>query len=48
MSASSVPSTPALPIRVAAGTTAGDALREAGVELTGRTARSSCATRTAC
>ncbi|HZZ95993.1 MAG TPA: threonine--tRNA ligase, partial [Jatrophihabitantaceae bacterium] len=36
MPASSVPSTPALPIRVAAGTTAGDALREAGVDLTGR------------
>jgi threonyl-tRNA synthetase len=35
VSASSVPSTPALPIRVAAGTTASDALREAGVDLTG-------------
>ena len=35
MSASSVPSTPALPIRVAAGTTAADALREAGVDLNG-------------
>jgi threonyl-tRNA synthetase len=33
--ASNVPSTPALPIRVAAGTTAADALREAGVDLTG-------------
>ncbi|HEY8302883.1 MAG TPA: threonine--tRNA ligase, partial [Jatrophihabitans sp.] len=36
MSASAVPATPALPIRVAAGTTAGDALREAGAELNGR------------
>ncbi len=36
MSASTVPSTPALPIRVAAGTTAADALREAGVSLNGR------------
>ncbi|HEY7009448.1 MAG TPA: threonine--tRNA ligase, partial [Jatrophihabitantaceae bacterium] len=35
MSASAVPSTPALPIRVAAGTTVVDALREAGVELNG-------------
>ncbi len=36
MSASTVPSTPVLPIRVAAGTTAADALREAGVSLNGR------------
>ena len=36
MSTSTVPSTPALPIRVAAGTTAADALREAGVDLNGR------------
>jgi threonyl-tRNA synthetase len=35
VSASAVPPTPALPIRVAAGTTAIDALREAGVELNG-------------
>ncbi|HEY2297586.1 MAG TPA: threonine--tRNA ligase [Jatrophihabitans sp.] len=35
MSASTVPSTPALPIRVAGGTTAAEALREAGVGLTG-------------
>jgi threonyl-tRNA synthetase len=35
VSASTVPSTPALPIRVAAGTTASDALREAGVSLNG-------------
>ena len=36
MSASVVPATPALPVRVAAGTPAGDALREAGAELNGR------------
>jgi threonyl-tRNA synthetase len=35
VSASSVPSTPALPIRVAAATTVSDALREAGVDLNG-------------
>jgi threonyl-tRNA synthetase len=35
VSASTVPSTPALPIRVAGGTTAAEALREAGVGLTG-------------
>ncbi|MGH8861710.1 MAG: aminoacyl--tRNA ligase-related protein, partial [Jatrophihabitantaceae bacterium] len=35
MSASPVPSTPALPVRVAGGTTAADALREAGVSLNG-------------
>jgi threonyl-tRNA synthetase len=35
VSASTVPSTPALPIRVAGGTTAAEALREAGVDLTG-------------
>ena len=35
MSASTVPSPPALPIRVAGGTTAAEALREAGVDLTG-------------
>jgi threonyl-tRNA synthetase len=33
--ASNVPSTPALPVRVAAGTTAADALREAGADLNG-------------
>jgi threonyl-tRNA synthetase len=36
VSASTVPSTPVLPVRVAAGTTAADALREAGVALDGR------------
>jgi threonyl-tRNA synthetase len=35
VSTSTVPSTPVLPIRVAAGTTAADALREAGVDLNG-------------
>jgi threonyl-tRNA synthetase len=35
VSASAVPSTPALPVRVAVGTTVSDALREAGVELNG-------------